>query len=617
MWILKSLRITASAIGLFIVTAGTALGQASQPAVAWQRYDVDIAVQTNGSLTIAETQAIAFGGTLQHGFRVIPLERTTGITDVSVAERVGDREQVYAAGSDRPGTFSSARVSDGLGIDWWFQPASNTTRTFVVRYVAHDAVRQYTGGDQVQWKAVYADRGGPVQAGSVTVHLPVDIDPAMPAAMYLFNERGTPPRETGTAQRVDARTLRFALGSLPSETGAEVRVQFPHGSVTASVPAWQAEADRADWVQQSLAPIATFLALLLTLSIVVGGGIGLFMLWYSRGREPSIGPTPPLLEQPPSDLPAPLVGTLVDGSADLQDAVATLVDLGEQGVLTLQEEQGPPSDVRVTLRRSIDDPALRPFERTLLTALFGHDASGGEILLSTARSRFAAVVPELEQRLHLAVADAGLFVENPERVRRRYMAIGAVVLVAGLGFGIVAAGLFGWVVGAVWLPGFSLALVGGGFMWLAQAMPRRSPRGALEAARWRAFRAHLADESRHGAVDPHHLAYAVAFGLDRTFLRRLEQTGAPAPGWYGPGPVVIMPGGWYGGPRRHEGPVAGPSGPTIAMPPTPSPQGWSDALAGLLTVASAAMAHGGGSGHWSGGGWGGGGGGGGGRGGFN
>jgi hypothetical protein len=53
------------------------------------------------------------------------------------------------------------------------------------------------------------------------------------------------------------------------------------------------------------------------------------------------------------------------------------------------------------------------------------------------------------------------------------------------------------------------------------------------------------------------------------------------------------------------------------MPPTPSPQGWSDALAGLLTVASAAMAHGGGSGHWSGGGWGGGGGGGGGRGGFN
>ena len=49
----------------------------------------------------------------------------------------------------------------------------------------------------------------------------------------------------------------------------------------------------------------------------------------------------------------------------------------------------------------------------------------------------------------------------------------------------------------------------------------------------------------------------------------------------------------------------------------PTPEGWSGALAEMLNAASEAMAHGGGSGRWSGGGFGGGGGGGGGRGGFN
>jgi hypothetical protein len=613
---MNSMRIV---VLLVLLTAGTALAQTGQPAVIWQRYDVDLVVQTDGSLAIAETQTISSTGTLQHGARVIPLDRTTGITNVTVAEVVGGREQAYTSGLDRPGNFASQRRLDEFTIDWWFTPATNATRTFIVRYVAHDAVRQYSGGDQVQWKAIYADRAGPVQAGSVTVHLPADLpEDATPSALYLFTAQDGVAREVGGASRVDAGALRFSVDALPSGTGAEARVQFPHGLLTAGPPPWQAYADRAEWVQQTLAPIATFLALLFTLAIGVGGGVGLFLLWYTRGREPAIGPTPPVEDQPPSDLPAPLVGTLVDGSADLQDAVATLVDLSEQGVVTLNETQDARRDVAVTLHRPTDDPALRLYERVLLTALFDRGATSGEILLSMARARFAAAVPVLEQRLHAAVADEGLFVDNPEQVRRRYTAIGATLVVAGVGLSIVGGALLGWAVGAIWLPGLALALVGGGLIWLARAMPRRTPRGALEAARWRAFRTHLADEHRQTQLDPHHLAYAVAFGIDRTFLQRLEQAGTPPPGWYGStGPVVYVPGGWYGGGHRESHQPGAPGSPPLAPPQSPNPQGWSDGLAGLLTAASEALAQGGGSGHWSGGSFGGGGGGGGGRGGFN
>jgi uncharacterized membrane protein YgcG len=156
---------------------------------------------------------------------------------------------------------------------------------------------------------------------------------------------------------------------------------------------------------------------------------------------------------------------------------------------------------------------------------------------------------------------------------------------------------------------------------VAGAMPRRTRQGALEAAKWRAFAAHLHDNP---AIAPpsHYLPYAVAFGIDQSYVHHLENIGSPPPAWYGrtgPGGVVFVPGGFYGGPwigpRSHDG-TAPQSPGGIAAPPAPNPQGWSDALAALLNAASEAMAHGGGSGGWSGGGFGGGGGGGGGSGGF-
>jgi hypothetical protein len=604
---------------LLLTGANPVAAQSTSPTVRWDRFDVDITAQTDGSLAVREVQTITFRGQLREGFRVISTDRTTGVSDVAVSEVTASGEQPYVRGAGQPGTFSVEQQSEGLGVTWWFVPATDSSRTFVLSYVAHGAIRQYPDGDQVFWQAAYADRPGPVASGTIAVHLPVDTPSSMPSALYLIDTRGNPTREVGPGRHVDARTVQFALPQLPESTGAEVRVGFPHGAITAPPPPWQAEADRADQIRQSVGPIGTFLALLLTLAIVVGGGIALFLLWYTRGREPAIGATPRELDQPPSDLPAPLAGTLLDGRADLQDAVAALVDLGDQGVVSMTEEPGH-SDVLVSLHRPTDDPALRPYERVLLTALFDSGASSGQIRLSDARTRFAAAVPVLEERLHAAVAAEGLFTENPQQVRTRYMALGVVLVAAGLGAAVLAGVLLGWAVPIIWLPGVALALIGGVTIALAQAMTRRTPRGALEAARWGAFRAHLADEQQQGAIDPHHLAYAVAFGMDRAFLRRLEQVGSPAPVWYGPGPVVVVPGGWYGDPRHGgsdgSGGGSGPIGVPTGTPGSVSPQGWSDALSGLLTAASDALAHGGGSGGWSGGSFGGGGGGGGGSGGF-
>jgi hypothetical protein len=612
------MRVWLLALVVFLAASGTALAQSSTRSTDWQRFDADIVVQPDGSLAVTETQTIDFQGTFQQGFRVIPLDRTTGITDVSVAE-------VNAAGQEVPLAVTTSTDSNGLRLDWTFAPVTNDSRTFVLRYLAHGATRVYPGGDQVDWNAVYADRPGGVGASTVTLHLPADVAPdSVVSAVYVLPP-GRLPQQVGTATTVDARTLRFDIGGLPAGSGAEIRAQVPSGVLPlVSAPPWQAAADRADWIQQSVAPIANFLILLLTMAIAVGGGLGVILLWYQRVREPPIPAVPPRLDQPPSDLPAPLAGTLVDGAASTRDAVAILLDLARRGVLSLKQEAGPSgSDVRVVLHRPSQDPTLQRYERVLLVALFGQGVDDGEILLSQARTRFSSAVPILEQRLYEATVDAGLFPVSPVLERRRFLRLGLLGVGVGLVLAILPMALFGAILPAAWLPGAALVAIGLAVVWLSRKMPHRTPRGALEAARWRAYRAYLLDQpsdSRADGVNDADLAYAVALGADREFLKRLEGGGGPPPAWYAPrgspGPIIFVPGGWHGG--TGGGGHAGRSAPLPGgVAGSSGPQSWSDALADLLNAAAGALSHGGGSGPWSGGGWGGGGGGGGGSGGFN
>jgi hypothetical protein len=641
------LRLVLVVFVVVLVPASPVAAQEAARSVDWQRFDVDLTVQSDGSVNVVETQAIHFTGSYQQGYRLVPLDRTTGVRAVSVDETVGGQSVPYAPGTDRPGTYSTSTNADGLRIDWWFSPTSNATRVFTLRYTLDGAIRIDAAGDQLQWRAIYADRDGSVDASTVTVHLPADVPlNAITSAWYRYPASGTigalSPVAQGTV--VDGHTVQFSIAGLQPNQGAETRVQFPHGLVPATPPAWQAAADQTDWLAQTVAPIGDFVALLLTLGLLGGGAAVLVIVWFSSGRDPRVGSAPPRLQQPPSSLPAPLAGTLVDEVASERDAVAALVDLAGRGLVHLQDEQNPEllgsgTDVRITLAAKLDDPRLRGYERALLMALFGPSPGvPAETLLSSVKPRFQASIPLIVARLYDSVAEQGLFTHNPDTTRRQWRAIGVTLLSAGIVLAVAAGLLLGKVMHIAWLPGIALALVGGGLVWLAGSMPRRTQLGALEAAKWRAFAAHLTEVSRSdkpgAALPAEYLPYAVAFGVDQTFVHHLESVGTPTPSWLaqdrggrwgGPGGVVVLPGGWYGGgpwtgPGSHPGGPGGspgvPGAGGIAAPSAPNPQGWSDVLAGVLKAASDAMAHGGGSGGWSGGGFGGGGGGGGGSGGF-
>jgi hypothetical protein len=581
--------------------------------VAAERYDVDVTVQDGGALAVGEHLTLDFsGGPFRHGYLDVSLARVERIQDV----RVGEPGRAYEAGAERPYTYQTSRNGDALRIDWWFPPTTDATREFEISYRAEGALRVYPDGDQVYWQAIGADHGYPVSQARVLVHLPADVSAdQLKLAAY-------PERLRVASRPLDARTVAFETSDLTPETGLTVRVQFPHGLVAAQPPAWQAEADRADFLAQTVRPALNFVFLVVGLLIPVAGLASLALLWRTRGRDPELAPGAPTVSTPPSDLPAPLAGTLLDEQADVQDAVATLVDLGNRGVLRMTqiEEPTPLGTVRdyEVERLRADDAGLREHERLLLLTLFGE---GSRVRLSGARGTFAAAIPGIQAALHKEVAQEGLFVENPDVVRARYRQLGVLLAVGGAVGAIFVGGWLAPYTDLGWLPFAGLLLVGGALLWMAPHMPQRTRAGALAAQRWAAFRRYLTglatgqDAAQHDEFE-RYLPYAVAFGLDRAWMERFAAAGAPAPGWYqGGGPVIIGTPGWYPwgygggyGGGGYTGPNGGPGwGQGGAAPGGPpgfgGPQEASDSLADMLGRASDVFSSGGDSG-WSGGGFG-------------
>jgi hypothetical protein len=103
---------------VLVVLGGTrsAAAQGAGRSVAWQRFDVDLAIQLDGSVQVSETQAIQFTGTYQQGYRLVPLDRTTGVTDVSVSETIDGRSIPYGRGTGQANTYSSECELNGAYI---------------------------------------------------------------------------------------------------------------------------------------------------------------------------------------------------------------------------------------------------------------------------------------------------------------------------------------------------------------------------------------------------------------------------------------------------------------------------------------------------------------------
>ncbi|MCW5848592.1 MAG: DUF2207 domain-containing protein [Anaerolineae bacterium] len=642
------LLVLTGVVCLALLLVGT--GQAQSSVVNYPRYDVNYAIQRDGSILVSETQTVDFQGTSRRrAFTEIPLVKIEDMTDIAVSEPNGP---AYARGDAQAANtylFNRRTAANGdpvMRIEWAFQPTS-TQRTFILQYRLLGALRIADAGDQLYLAAIRSGRAGPIGASTITIALPQAVN-----ASDIRAEGALDGRNTTAGQVSGGQTVTYTLRNIAPDAQYEVRVQFPHGLVTASPPRWQAAAEQQELAterQANIAAVVNLASLILAGFIAVGGGLFVLVTFMTRGRDPQGQALARnmVVREPPSDLPPAVVGTLVDERADERDVVATLIELATHNVIGIQEEAnqellGSNQDFRFTLREGVDLNQLRPFEVTLLRALFGEER---QFKMSAMKGKFYASMRQWMDDLYKEVTETRLFIANPEAIRKRYSGIGVGVIVLGglvAMLGVCLSGLGG----LSFLPGLSIVGLGLLFLLIAPHMPKRTPEGVRQATQWRAFQDYLANIQKYeGDQAPQlfnrFLPYAVALGVDQTWVRKLAAVGTPAPPWFqpaanwgpglpgpyttGPGPVIIVPGGGYGHGRRHGGYGPGvPGAPGAPGAPggaggsgqPPSLDDVSDSLLDMLNRAGRSLSSGGfgGGGGWSsgGGGWGGGGGGGGG-----
>jgi uncharacterized protein (TIGR04222 family) len=571
-------------VGLTFVAGVPAVLAQTGKSVVWDRYDVTLDLKNDGSYHVTERQEIDFqGGPFKGGFADIPLDRIDALQNVVVREETAGGVQDYtfvpwSNYEEAPGTYSATQTSSQVSVRYGFTPTTDQTRTFILEYDVYGALRVYPNNDppnqQIWWTAIAGDVTdvAPVQTATMTITLPTAIADLSQVVL------SGPGEDTPEAHTTDGKTWTWQATDLSSGDSLEVRLQFPP-IVDASPPTWQARDDaqrQKDEQNDQRKALYNVIFLGIGLLALVGGGAGLYGLWYSRGRDPHTGAVADFLPKPPDDLPPGAAGTLVDERADERDVTATLVDLANRGVLKMDEIQGPTvlgfggsRDFQLTLLQT--DPAVTAFETELLRSLFGSSLKADQsVKLSSVRSRFTSATPKIKSLLYDELVKRGYFPQSPEKTRSAWRSRGTVLLGVVIAIAFFAGGFISDTAPFAWFLIGVLIILALGILSLSSAMPRKTQPGAEAAAKWRAFRKYLDDIEKYEQVAESrqifdkYLPYAIAFGLEHSWVAKFASVGAATPRWYGP--VVV--GDPFGGPfmgagpygRRRGGPIFIPTG---------------------------------------------------------
>lgn len=536
---------------LLVLSASIAFAQGKSVVV--ERRDAEITLHKEGNVDVTETWVVDFqGGPFHFAFRTIPFEKISSL----VFDGVSENGKAYTRdSSEAPNTYTIDSPSGERTITWYFATTENATRTFQLTYHMTDALRVYDGGDQFWWKFVESDRAYTINSSHVTLHLPSNFEVSqLKAATYINGN------ETGGAQIVDGQTIEFSGGPFPPDTEWEIRAQFPHGVVTQSVQAWQTEEDQAAAaVAQHDQVIAqfNFFSLVTTIVLLVGGGLSLLLLWFLGGRDRAVALGSEFMNAPPTDpttnappLTSALAGTLIDEEANVRDILSTLIDWAQRGIIQIRavpnsDKNATPNDDYNFEKVGTDAPPLQyQYERDLMQRLWQGEKSRS---IGYIREKFTDSLQVMFDGLYDELVQLGYFQSRPDRVRAMFYRFGWLLLVLIC----PAAFLFQIFVGMAYdtdlpfsfialAPWIVLLVLSGALMYLARYMPRKTPKGAAAAARWHAFRRYLENVEKYTNVADakdqfeKYLPYAVAFGLDKTWVEKFAAVGTPAPTWYTP-----------------------------------------------------------------------------------
>jgi hypothetical protein len=475
-------------VGLFVVVvvsgAVTGLYWRSAPAndvvMAGVSLRIEATVQPDASVQV--TEEVTFDPArlgerplirripLSHGGAVVLL----GVTDV-------DGGTLPAVARVEPGGDLAVRIGvrDQTGVVLRYE----LLRAVVLVDGRAVASMEWLGGsnqlavDQLTASVLWPDAGG---------------EPTL--AQGLAGGRRLEPERSGPG-------VQFRAGAVPAHTTARAWVEIGAAALIAPAPRGDEKPGQAPAGSRSRGAWWNVAGVVAGLVVLAGWG----SLHRRRGREYDV-PGDLCETGPPSPHTPAEVGWLLRfGEVRHGDLTATLIDLASRGYVLPHRRDG-----RVVVGRGRPPSDLHPHEAVLLDWLFPGitrecDLDGRNADIRREPEAWAAMWERFVDDVRSVGRSGGLVEREAESASVLTLGFAGVVVVAA-GVAGLAAGHPGWL---------ACIVAGAAVLAWSSAFARRSPEGAILAARWEAFGRSLRGEAS-GAVDeprdlgPQALAYAVA-----------------------------------------------------------------------------------------------------------
>src|SRR5438876_499489 len=245
---------------------------------------------------------------------------------------------------------------------------------------------------------------------------------------------------------------------------------------------------------------------------------------------------------PPEGLTPGEAGTLIDGTPDMRDITATIVDLAVRGYLLIEETKeehmlGLWSSKDYSFhKRTPPEGAkpLKPHESALLESLF---AFGNPVTLSSLQNRFYTHLQGIKNLMYDTLLKQKYYGARPDMVRVVYVVAAIAAGLLTIGGGGMLSAAFGIAMQTVVVAGLLSAATIIGFGWV---MPARTTAGTRALEGVLGFEEFLGrvEEPRFEAMikTPEmfekYLPYAMALGVEKRWVAAFDDICKQPPDWY-------------------------------------------------------------------------------------
>lgn len=487
-----------------------------------------ITVNEDGSAVVTERITLVFEGEWHGIHRTIPIEypgpngtnyelflKITSVTD----------------GSGGNLKYDSSTNNGSRDLKIYIPGAVDATRTVEITYQVRNGTRFFEDHDEFYWNVTGNDWPVPIDHAAATVRFPMFAAGSLRTQAFTGVYGSTLRDATAT---VDGAEAHFETTSpLPMRGGLTIDVYIPK-----DVLKEPSTLTRFFWFISGN-PIVFLPPVTL---------LGMFALWWWKGRDPDPGVSvAPMYDPPPGISPAE-AGTLLDDSIHPRDITSTIIDLAVRGYIKIEETAEKTlvftnKDYVFHLLKPREQWAadLAPHERVMLENVF---AGGTDTRLSSLKNRFYTAVPVIRQDIMAALKNKGIYLLDPESANG--YSIGMAVAILAL-FGILQyAGSANFFNSAVLL--IVCVPLSAVIWWLfARVMSAKTVKGARTQIAVLGFQEFMnrVDADRLKVMPPttfeNFLPYAMALGVEHHWAQAFAGIVKDPPQWY------VGPGGYVGG----------------------------------------------------------------------